>query len=106
MTTLGERPTITPVAAPAPRAPRQQRFGRTFVKWVTSTDHKTIAYMYMITAMVFFLLGGLMAMIIRAELAEPGQQRDQLFLLGNQRVDFGGFAVEEPGDGGLLFGRS
>ena len=74
MTTLNERPTVTPVAAPAPRPPRQQRFGRTFVKWATSTDHKTIAYLYMITGFVFFMLGGLMAMIVRAELAEPGQQ--------------------------------
>ena len=74
MTTLGDRPTITTVAEPAPRAPRQQRFGRTFVKWVTSTDHKTIAYMYFITSFIFFMIGGSMAMLIRAELAQPGQQ--------------------------------
>jgi hypothetical protein len=32
------------------------------------------------------------------------QQFDQTLLLGNQRIDLGGFAVEEGGDG-LLFGK-
>ncbi|KZE27359.1 hypothetical protein AVW16_02085 [Crenobacter luteus] len=36
-------------------------------------------------------------------LAFLGQQGDQLFLLGDQRVDLAGFAVEEGGDGGLFF---
>ena len=30
------------------------------------------------------------------------EQVDQLFLLGHQRVDLGGFVVEESGDGSLL----
>src|SRR5262245_334609 len=43
--------------------------------------------MYMITAFVFFLLGGLMALLMRAELAEPGtqflspEQYNQLFTM-------------------------
>src|SRR5206468_1321851 len=35
-------------------------------------------------------------------LALFGQQGDELFLLGNHCVDFGGFAVEEYSDGSLL----
>jgi hypothetical protein len=31
-----------------------------------------------------------------------GQQRNQLFLLGDQVVDLGGFPVKEGGDGGLF----
>ena len=41
------------------------------LKWVTSTDHKVIGKSYAITAIVFFLLAGLMAMLIRAQLATP-----------------------------------
>ncbi len=36
--------------------------------------HKTIGYMYLIASVLFFLLGGVMALIIRAELFEPGMQ--------------------------------
>jgi cytochrome c oxidase subunit 1 len=70
MTILSERPTN----AYEPRAPRERRVGRTVVKWITSTDHKTIGYMYLITSMVFFSLAGVMALAMRAELARPGLQ--------------------------------
>ncbi len=70
MTILSDRPTN----AYETRAPREQRVGRTVVKWITSTDHKTIGYMYLITSMVFFALAGVMALAIRAELARPGLQ--------------------------------
>jgi cytochrome c oxidase subunit 1 len=70
MTILSDRPT----QAYETRAPREQRIGRTVVKWITSTDHKTIGYMYLITSMVFFALAGVMALAIRAELARPGLQ--------------------------------
>jgi cytochrome c oxidase subunit 1 len=39
-----------------------------------NTDHKVIGTQYVVTTIVFFLLGGLMAMIFRAELARPGTQ--------------------------------
>ena len=44
------------------------------VQWVTSTDHKTIGYLYLISSVLFFMLGGVMALIIRAELFAPGMQ--------------------------------
>ncbi len=50
------------------------RRGSTIVRWVTSTDHKTIGYMYLGTSFFFFLLAGLMALVMRAELFEPGRQ--------------------------------
>ena len=31
---------------------RKQHLSRTIVKWMTSTDHKTIGYLYIITSMV------------------------------------------------------
>ena len=37
------------------------RKGNILVNWITSTDHKTIAYMYLITSFVYFCIGGVMA---------------------------------------------
>ncbi|MBA3304969.1 MAG: cbb3-type cytochrome c oxidase subunit I, partial [Thermoleophilaceae bacterium] len=39
-----------------------------------NTDHKVIGIQYIVTTFIFFILGGLMAMVIRAELAQPGTQ--------------------------------
>lgn len=39
-----------------------------------NTDHKVIGIQYVVTTIVFFLIGGLLAMLIRAELAQPGEQ--------------------------------
>ncbi|MFI0448426.1 cytochrome c oxidase subunit I [Actinomadura sp. 6N118] len=60
---------------PLPEAPPRPRpRGSVLVSWLTTTDHKVIGYLYLITSFVFFLLAGLMAMVIRAELGEPGTQ--------------------------------
>jgi cytochrome c oxidase subunit 1 len=65
-----------------------ERKGNILVKWITSTDHKTIGYMYLIASFIFFCLGGVMALIIRAQLFEPGgtivetkEQYNQLFTM-------------------------
>src|SRR6476469_4625957 len=39
-----------------------------------NTDHKVIGVQYLVTTVVFFLIGGLLAMLMRAELAKPGMQ--------------------------------
>jgi len=39
-----------------------------------NTDHKVIGIQYIVTTFVFFFIGGLLAMGIRAELAQPGTQ--------------------------------
>ena len=41
--------------------------------WLLSLDHKRIGLMYMISILFFFLVGGIMAMLIRLELFSPGQ---------------------------------
>jgi len=72
--------------ATVPVAPAR-RPGSAAVKWLTSTDHKVIGHLYLTTSFVFFLVGGLMAMVIRAELARPGlqavsnEQYNQLFTM-------------------------
>src|SRR5512146_3317970 len=39
-----------------------------------NTDHKVIGIQYLVTTIVFFVVGGLLAMFVRAELARPGMQ--------------------------------
>src|ERR1700754_2479472 len=39
-----------------------------------TTAHKVIGIQYIVTSFTFFLIGGVMAMLIRAELAQPGTQ--------------------------------
>jgi cytochrome c oxidase subunit 1 len=68
MTTYAERPSVT-IAPPAPATK-----GKNFVKWMTSTDHKTIGYLYLISTFIWFLVGGLLALFLRAELSRPGMQ--------------------------------
>jgi cytochrome c oxidase subunit 1 len=46
--------------------------GSTLWSWLTTTDHKRIGILYGVTAFVFFLIGGLEALIIRAQLAHSG----------------------------------
>ena len=64
--------TMNQAALDVPAVPRSK--GRIIVDWITSTDHKTIGYMYLIGSFFFFCVGGVMALIIRLELFEPGMQ--------------------------------
>jgi cytochrome c oxidase subunit 1 len=43
-------------------------------RWVFTTNHKDIGTLYLIFSLVMFFMGGSMAMIIRAELFQPGLQ--------------------------------
>jgi len=43
-------------------------------EWITTTDHKKIGILYFINSFVFFFIGGLLALGVRAELAQPGLQ--------------------------------
>ena len=40
--------------------------------WLTTLDHKRIGIMYFITVMLFFLIGGIFALMIRTELFSVG----------------------------------
>ncbi|MBZ4324357.1 aa3-type cytochrome oxidase subunit I [Streptomyces huiliensis] len=63
-----------PPAAGDPRANPRVRTGQRIREYVTTTDHKTIGNLYLVTSFGFFLLGGVLAMLMRAELARPGLQ--------------------------------
>jgi len=57
---------LSPVAAPAARG---WLYG-----WLTTTDHKKIGIMYVVNSFIFFLIGGILALVVRTELAQPGLQ--------------------------------
>ena len=68
-------------------APGGYRKGSILASWLSSTDHKVIGHLYLITSFGFFLIAGLMAMIMRAQLFGPGnhivsdQQYNELFTM-------------------------
>src|SRR5712692_6127367 len=55
--------------------PRPKAYDDTFWKpitlWLTTTDHKLIGIMYMVTGLLSFVIGGIFALIIRLQLAQP-----------------------------------
>jgi cytochrome c oxidase subunit 1 len=71
MTTYAEPPVLESGAAPEPPQPS---LGKKIITWMTTTDHKVIGNMYMASSFLFFLIGGLLALVIRAELFAPGTQ--------------------------------
>ncbi|GIS46397.1 MAG: hypothetical protein Ct9H90mP18_07290 [Gammaproteobacteria bacterium] len=44
------------------------------MRWITTTNHKDIGTLYLWFSLLMFFVGGFMALIIRAELFEPGLQ--------------------------------
>ena len=84
MTDVQRPPAETTTAPPAPA--RTSR-GRVVVEWLSTTDHKKVGYLYLIASFCFFSLAGLMALLIRGELADPPaglvslEQYNQLFTM-------------------------
>lgn len=54
--------------------PAAPAYRSTLYDWVTTTDHKKIGIMYVINSFLFFFIGGLLALGVRVELAQPGLQ--------------------------------
>ncbi len=82
MTTLEPKPIET-----RPWPVHQPVKGSAFARLLRTTDAKQIGLMYLVTSFIFFLVGGLMALLMRAELARPGlqflslEQYNQLFTM-------------------------
>jgi cytochrome c oxidase subunit 1 len=43
-------------------------------EWLTTTDHKKIGILYTFNSLILFLVGGIFALAVRTELAQPGLQ--------------------------------
>src|SRR5947209_20223278 len=79
MSATTTRPMPATTAAPAMRpVPQvitdritQPRTSKRWVEWVTTTDHKKIGIMYLVTTFVFFALGGIEALLMRSQLSVP-----------------------------------
>jgi cytochrome c oxidase subunit I len=71
MTRIDPRP--RPVVA-RPWPVREQVRGSFLTRTLRTTDAKQVGIMYGITAFAFFVIGGLMALLMRGELARPGMQ--------------------------------
>ena len=75
-----------PIVSRATGVPRADK-GSRLLGLLRTTDHKTIGLMYLATALTWFVVGGVMAMLIRGELARPGlqflspEQYNQLFTM-------------------------
>jgi cytochrome c oxidase subunit 1 len=76
----------SPTGGPPPLGSRRQR--SVILSWATSTDHKVVGYLYLITSFFYFSFGGVLALIIRTQLFEPGlqvvqtrEQYNQLFTM-------------------------
>src|SRR5688500_12639927 len=48
-----------------------ERRQRGWIAWLSTTDHKRIGILYLYTCLVFFVLGGVEAMVMRTQLAVP-----------------------------------
>ncbi|MGZ4447396.1 MAG: cbb3-type cytochrome c oxidase subunit I, partial [Nocardioides sp.] len=68
-------------AHPTTTVAGRKTLGQQVVRLLTTTDHKLIGKLYLGTSFAWFLIGGVMALLIRSELAYPGMQivNDELY---------------------------
>jgi len=77
--------TVTPTAPIRQRLTAIWETKPGFIGWLSSVDHKEIGLRYIVTAFIFLLLGGIEALIMRLQLAQPNEhlltptQYNQLF---------------------------
>ena len=48
-------------------------YGRGWKHWLSTTNHKEVGILYLVTSLFFFLVGGLFALLMRTQLASAGQ---------------------------------
>ncbi len=73
MTAISPKPAVG-LSAERPYPARQAPKGSFIHRMVTTTDPKVLGQMYLVTSMSFFMIAGLMALLMRGELARPGMQ--------------------------------
>jgi len=66
--------------------------------WLTTLDHKRIGILYIVTSLAFFLLGGILALLIRTQLITPDTDifaRDTLDFLSREIATVGALSSLE-----------
>src|SRR5437773_6037241 len=58
-----------------------------FFKYIWSTDHKTIGKQFMITGLIWFMIGGALALAVRYHLAWPNDPVPFLGIIANERYN-------------------
>jgi cytochrome c oxidase subunit 1 len=80
------------IQAPTLTKPKAEATG--LWSWLTTVDHKRIAKLYGVTAFIFFLVGGLEALLLRVQLARPqndvvdAQRYNELFTMHGTTMIF------------------
>ncbi|GAB1694418.1 cytochrome c oxidase subunit I [Krasilnikovia sp. M28-CT-15] len=74
MAAVVPRPVQPQPLRPRPYSVRRTPRGSALAATLRTTDAKQIGILYLVTSFVFFVVGGFMAMLMRAELARPGMQ--------------------------------
>ena len=91
-----------PRGAPGDRPARAAPAQRGWLGWLTTTDHKKIGILYLVATFVFFLLGGVEALIMRLQLAHAEQhavEPGDLQRPGHDARDDDGLPVRRAGAG-------
>src|SRR5262249_28543117 len=68
----GQSMTFAPPVSALPNESSYLTSTRTLVSWLTTTDHKRIGVMYLVTILPMLAVGGLFAMLLRIEHLSPG----------------------------------
>ena len=80
-------------AEPVPPASALVSRGRVS-SWLTTVDHKRIGILYIVTSLAFFVAGGILAVLMRAQLATPNEHfirrdgYDELFTMHGTTMVF------------------
>jgi cytochrome c oxidase subunit 1 len=87
--------TTAPSDLPAAPAPLPQGVARpTLRSWLTTTDHKRIGILYLVVTLLFFAIGGMMALVLRMQLASSNgsvvspETYDQVFTMHGTTMVF------------------
>ena len=70
-TTTHEPGGLKPVPQIIAHGVHKPRTSKKWLDWVTTTDHKKIGIMYLVLTFVFFMLGGIEALLMRTQLGVP-----------------------------------
>jgi cytochrome c oxidase subunit 1 len=65
------RPALEPVPQIIRHAATRPRSRHAWIDWLTTTDHKKIGILYLVTCLVFFAFGGTEALLMRIQLGAP-----------------------------------